>query len=991
MKRFLSLTTVAVIVLVSAIAFVPNAQSQQSQQSPQSTARQTATSSLAECAASNHNLDVLMLVDESSSLKGGYRDSNGREVVGTDVDGRRVDALKAAATTLAGIVDRTISAANPVKVNVAMIGFGKSNDEVLGWTDLSGLNLNQVLAAGESFRSRNTQDDTDYATAFIDARSMLQRLPGYDEGKRCTAILWFTDGEYSIDVLDGQRRPYSDLPATRANRDKLIGDGQGAICNAGGLLDGFHSAGTKIFAIALTGQAMSQEARSVLRNTATGTNCGSPLAANSAEPGDYFEADRVGDLLVPFFDVVSQVASGTSLPGISSAPVCPSTPCATGQRTFQVDKGIMSFNLLAVTTSPGIALVLTSPESTTQSLKIPTNEPKDTGKSLGSASISWTRLAPDSVVVEAKLPSESGPWNGLWTVTFVDEDGTHPGATANAEIYVFGDIAPVLEATEFRSGEVKEFTVALKHGEGSPVDESLFADVDVIASITDPATGTRWNIDLSEPDDNGVRIGMWEAPVKDFPAAVNLSATVQIETSSGLALTPVVRSQSVQILPPSSYPTVTPSNVVFPKVVGTKKVTTDLTVIGGEISGGCVWFEGDPITKTKPDSVGRVVVSSETMGTTQESCLKVESSETKQVPLALVADKQSNGAASGTMKIAMMSGESPDIVYSTIEWRAPLEKSVDGGTKWLVFFLLMAIGILLPLALMWIINAITGRFDPPGRLRAGQILATISPSGAITRRGTADAIELVGADFQVLTGESRTAGFAARGLEFRRKLSLNPFVSPHGEVLSGGAGVGALLPVSIGSSFDNAAVPFGLSGVIVVRITKEAIAKSEASGPRHEQPQTDSNLKKARSGDLDIDMFVFVPATNLRGYVDLVSKRSRQISGIVDGVVAQLPVAKPAPTKLGTDAPTSVGVDRSSTAPPAGVSTVGRPPVGGAPPLGTAAGGAPPPGVSSGGAPPRGTAAGGVPPAGGSNQPQPPSGPPPPRTGGDGPPPPRHS
>jgi hypothetical protein len=957
MRRSVVLPVALLATLVTLFSTSSIAVSQQTSTQP---VRQSATSSLAECAASKGALDVLMLVDESTSLKG-YRDRPG-----TDVDGRRVDALKAANTTLAGIADRTAMSQKPVRVSVAMIGFGNRNDEVLGWTDLSGNNLGQVIDAGELFRSRNTQDDTDYATAFIDARAMLQRLPGYEQGERCTAMLWFTDGEYSIDILDGKRRPYSDIPATSGGVADLIKAGQGAICDSGGLLDGFHLAGTKIFAVALTGQAMSPEARSFLKNTATGEDCGAALPPGAAEPGAYFEADRVADLLAPFFDIVSQVASGTPLPDIANAPVCPSTPCATGRRTFQVDKGIMSFNLLAVTTAPGISLVITSPESQSETLKIPTNEPRGADKPLGSASISWTWLAPDSVVVEADLPSESGPWNGEWSVTFVDEDGTHPGATANAEIYVFGDIEPVLDASEFRSGELKEFTVALKHGAGTPVDESLFAEVSVSAVVTDPASGQRWNIELSDPDDNGIRTGRWEAPAPDFPAAVNLTATSQITTESGLGLTPVVRSRSVQVLPPSSYPTITPTSVVFPKVVGTKTVGTDLKVRGGEITGGCVWLEGEPSTKTKPDSVSSVTVSAEAIGNSPSTCLAVGRSAEATIPLTLIVDEQSNGAASGSLKIAMKTDRNPDVVYSTIEWRVPLEKSVDSGTKWLVFFLLMAIGVLLPLVVMWVINAVTGRFAAPGGLRLGHVPARISSSGVITRRETGTPIDLDASDFIVLTGQSPVAGFSARGLQLKRKLSVNPFVPPRGEVRSDGAGMGALLPVSSGSSFSVASVPFGLAGVVVVRISRDAVAKAEGLSSRGDvASDPEPSQKRKRQSDLDVDLFVFVPATNLRGYVDLVSKRSRQISDLIDTVLSQNPVSQSSGSSSKRATPQAAGssagpASAPPSSPPRGVSAPGTSSTGRS---------ATPPVAPDGGSPPAGPAA--PPAAGGGDRPPP--------------------
>jgi hypothetical protein len=322
----------------------------------------------------------------------------------------------------------------------------------------------------------------------------------------------------------------------------------------------------------------------------------------------------------------------------------------------------------------------------------------------------------------------------------------------------------------------------------------------------------------------------------------------------------------------------------------------------------------------------------------------------------------------------------------------------------------MAIGILLPLIVMWVINAVTGRFDPPGKLRVGQIAATISPSGLISRRGDAAPIELQGTDFQLLSGESRSSGFTARGLEINRKLSVNPFVSPRGEVRSGGAGVGALIPVSAGSSFEVAALPFGLAGVIVVRITKDAIAKSEALAARQERAQDDSGAKKARSGNLEVDLFVFVPATNLRGYLDLVAKRSRQISDLVDAVIAQVPVAKSAPVDGKSSVSGRAGSSAGSDTPPPGVSSGSGGTAGGAPPPGVSsgsggtAGGAPPPGVSSGtsgGAPPSGVSAGGggtatTPPTGSSSGTgdgaAPPSSTNPPKSdGGDTPPPPRHS
>jgi hypothetical protein len=59
------------------------------------------TKSIQDCVSEKRNLDVLMLVDESSSLQGDAT----KKILGNDPDDLRVDALRSIAQLLASTVD----------------------------------------------------------------------------------------------------------------------------------------------------------------------------------------------------------------------------------------------------------------------------------------------------------------------------------------------------------------------------------------------------------------------------------------------------------------------------------------------------------------------------------------------------------------------------------------------------------------------------------------------------------------------------------------------------------------------------------------------------------------------------------------------------------------------------------------------------------------------------------------------------------------------
>ena len=233
-------------------------------------------------------------------------------------------------------------------------------------------------------------------------------------------------------------------------------------------------------------------------------------------PGAYIGAGDVDKLIDGFFGIIGAVRGGTALAGADGIPVCPNDPCESGTHRFTIDPGISSFNLLALTSAPGIVVQITSPEPGAPPVVIAGDTPR--GQStIGSASISWTWIASDAALIDVSFPVDQGPWNGSWSLTFIDPTGQSPNAVASAEFFIFGDIEPYIEPVEFRAGEPTEVKVGVRHRAGSPVNESIFAEVALEAVVVNPTDGTREAIDLGPPDDDGVRSGTWEAPLPISP------------------------------------------------------------------------------------------------------------------------------------------------------------------------------------------------------------------------------------------------------------------------------------------------------------------------------------------------------------------------------------------------------------------------------------------------------------------------------------------
>ena len=150
------------------------------------------TKSIQDCVSEKRNLDVLMLVDESSSLKGD------KSKPGNDPDDLRVDALKSIAQVLASTVDASnggeenSSEIGGFEVKLSLAGFGSEYISRKSLDELDGESLLGFIEAIDDQRDFDNDSRTRY---HIGLSGALQDFISHQQnGKEaCRLLIWFSD------------------------------------------------------------------------------------------------------------------------------------------------------------------------------------------------------------------------------------------------------------------------------------------------------------------------------------------------------------------------------------------------------------------------------------------------------------------------------------------------------------------------------------------------------------------------------------------------------------------------------------------------------------------------------------------------------------------------------------------------------------------------------------------------------------------------------
>jgi hypothetical protein len=227
-----------------------------------------AIQNLATCLATKLDLEAVVLIDESVSLRK------------TDPQGRREALAKDIISAFGSAALQTVDGVNP-RLDVLVVGFGSDLSNVVNtplqdsdWITLSDSTTPDLLAKLASFKDRHNDRDTDY----VDALQGASRLLGMHASKMkeetgtepCRVIVWFTDGKFDIERASVPRAWAPNLKSP----DQAESTGRQLLCGNDGIANSLRLQQTFLLTVALISGEFKAEDSSLLRKITLGGDCG---------------------------------------------------------------------------------------------------------------------------------------------------------------------------------------------------------------------------------------------------------------------------------------------------------------------------------------------------------------------------------------------------------------------------------------------------------------------------------------------------------------------------------------------------------------------------------------------------------------------------------------------------------------------------------------------------------------------------------------------
>lgn len=750
-----------------------------------------ATDRFGACLASQKAGDLLILVDESGSLKS------------TDAQAARVQAAKYLVDTLGRYADRTKS-----NLGVAIAGFADEYTIRADWSPLTEASADSVKSNLDTLSKRNNGLDTDYWLALDGARQTLAaRAQG--DANRCQAIAWFSDGQIDYSVRSATKPYATDVTlSTQAGVDEMKQRATDSICRDGGLADQLRSAH-----IVMLGVGLGSENFDIMSAIVTGTGLGGKSCGSikNPKPGDFYKVENIDDMLFAF-DALNPD------PHVDDTkPVCQkqdATQCQEARHNFVLDRSVKSVNILGSGGVSGIMPYLISPSG--QTLQMPQKDGKQNVEIDGMPiTYEWQS---DSAQTVSMQSNDSANWPGQWAIVYVDTTGEHPDAVSRVNIHISTDIFPSFKENKdapWRAGQkMKAVTFGLVDGAGKAVDPNSLAGTAVMSAsliIPDGAPVEVLNsvskADITKPVDvdlTGVKPG---SATLRMSLVITTAPAVDKEGNQiapGTELSPQQVDVPMQILPKAGLP-VPAGQVDFGDVQGTKGATAQLKVTGP----GCVWIAEDAPTKVvaSPENIGTVRVTSEANGS--GNCLKIEKGKDANLTVRLRTEHDGHGGLNGTVPVHITSLENPngdDTIDVT--FTASMIKPLSTTNFILVFIAALLLGPGIPLALLYLAKWSVGKI--PGVPMLAERIGVEVDAGVVLRDG--EPFDMAETDLVSpvpgLTGGARH--LTVHGVELSTVLGRSPFGTAHVKVDAPGylscgsempgtdaSGVHAVLPLAV--------------------------------------------------------------------------------------------------------------------------------------------------------------------------------------------------
>lgn len=729
---------------------------------------------VAQCLAERKRLLVLALIDESASLDD------------TDVGNRRVDALNAALGTLARFGRGPANSDGP-ELEVLLASFGERFAARGPWSVLNTDTEPALRQRIGEFGELDDKVDTDFAAALDGARQALRdkeaEQAGAGAAPPCRLVLLFTDGEYDIQSRAGQPKPYA--PQIPLRDDRAVEDaGRAFLCTGDGVADQLRQAETVVMAVALlpdppTRRPDQQFLRTVAEGPGTAPGCGQ----RSSPPGVYLPADGINGLVSAFDDAITRALGYTPEGGPSDVGVCQEAsvgPQCT--RTFDVDAALSEFHILVDLRSPGIVADISGPGVGPQRLRA--NEPARFPMS--GAAVQVTPAAQTNLVIDAALDPAETAWDGVWTIRFIDESATNAGQVARAQITLFGGLTPGVEPVPtFQVGERADFEIVVRDVARAPRTPEGFVRSAVVSAAVVGPEGPQ-PLSVAGARTGGPYRTGYDLPAGTTASTLDLRLTLEVTTRSGITLRPKVVTYPIAVAPPAGHPAVAPVELRLQPIIDSGLATGTLTVTGTAGPGGCAWFT--PAFPDGPRDAGAIAVTFDPPATDQNSCIAVAPGETRTLAVSAGPQQVRNGLVEGAIQVSTTGG-GPQVRTAELPTRFEMEQTPNRPVQIVVLIALLVAGILVPLALLWLLSWLGSRFPWPGsQLKRIRVPVRVT-QGAVNATDPRDAAVVLppALDWQhppAPTEPCRT--FSDDPLRFRVVVPWFPLRLPYGEVRAGG-------------------------------------------------------------------------------------------------------------------------------------------------------------------------------------------------------------
>lgn len=728
--------------------------------------------SFTSCLAGGTAGDVLLLIDETGSLKE------------TDPENARIAAARHFVDQLTDAVEQSGS-----KVSLSIAAFGHAMRPVTKWETVTPEAEAGLLSAVDSFTELVYGFETDYWSALNDAREALSvRASERGEAPSCQSIVWFTDGEYWLSARhDGAQReqfgavkPYAPSIelSDAAQAQRALDAGVADICRAGGLADQIRSSGLWLYGVGLGSGGDEPTDLSFMESIVRGADAGGKKCGEvPPRSGELFFAVNDMDGLLFAFD---ELASPN--PISSEGAICADVKCPEKPHRVVLDDSLTQVRVLASAETPALPVLVESPDGSVTEI-VPAAVGERQVVKLPAATITVETKSPTSMDLKIESIDPLAPhegWAGLWQFAFVDRSGESDGKTSRANIHVRSIVSPTWTdqaENELRLGAENALSLGASAGndDAHTFDLSqLQGTFEYVATLT-TSDGKRHELvsatsakDLAAP----VPIDLSAVPLG--AAALNLSLGITTAATkdgagqavAGTQLSPNTATFPVTVLPPLNYPEVR-GRLDFGLISGMPEAQASLRVAGD----GCVWIDETtaPTLNAAPDGIG-VVSLTAGKAVSAETCTPVSGDTTFEVTFA--AAEAGNGAVNGVIPVSLASatGEGEPLVVE-VPFVVSLQKPVNTMNFWATLIAALILGPGIPLALLYLAKWFVSRI-PNAPFVASRVRVTSTPSNVL-RDGSSFSLQAT--DLRDIVAVDRGRQFSAQGLSFAVRRGWSPF------------------------------------------------------------------------------------------------------------------------------------------------------------------------------------------------------------------------